>query len=49
MTGVVKGLGHGLDEAAAAAARRIRFRPAERDGGPIDAAGAVRIRFQLAY
>ena len=29
---VVRGLGHGLDEAAIAAANKIRFKPALRDG-----------------
>ena len=29
---VVRGLGHGLDEAAIAAANKIRFKPAMRDG-----------------
>jgi TonB family protein len=46
---VVRGLGHGLDETAMAAAREIRFRPAERDGAPLDSAAIVHIVFQLAY
>jgi len=45
---VVKGLGHGLDEAALRAARQIRFRPALRDGQPYDYAAQVRIVFALA-
>ena len=32
---VVRGLGHGLDEAAIAAANKIRFKPALRDGQPV--------------
>jgi TonB family protein len=46
---VIRGLGHGLDETAMAAAREIRFRPATRDGAPLDSAAIVRIVFQLAY
>jgi TonB family protein len=46
---VVRGLGHGLDENAVAAARAIRFAPARHDGRPIDLNGIVRITFQLAY
>ncbi|HVZ17484.1 MAG TPA: energy transducer TonB [Terriglobales bacterium] len=45
---VVRGLGHGLDEAAAAAARKIRFKPAQRDGRPCDMTATVHIVFQLA-
>lgn len=44
----VKGLGHGLDETALRAAQDIRFRPAERDGQPVDFSAAVHIYFQLA-
>lgn len=46
---VVHGLGHGLDENALAAARAIRFRPAERAGATIDSTAIVHILFQLAY
>jgi TonB family protein len=46
---VVRGLGHGLDEAALAAARAIRFRPAQRDGRPVDSTAIVHIAFELAY
>ncbi|HXJ17270.1 MAG TPA: energy transducer TonB [Candidatus Polarisedimenticolia bacterium] len=46
---VVQGLGYGLDEAAAAAARQIRFRPAQEDGQPVDFSAVARIVFQLAY
>ncbi len=47
--GVIKGLGYGLDERAVGAARKIRFKPAEREGKPIDSRARVRITFQLAY
>ncbi len=46
--GVVKGLGHGLDEAAVQAAEAIRFRPARRDGHPVDAPAVIQIQFQIA-
>lgn len=46
---VVRGLGHGLDESAIAAARGIRFRPAQRGGHPIDSTAVVHIAFELAY
>ncbi len=45
---LVRGLGHGLDEAAVAAARGIRFRPAMRDGLAVDSSAVVHIVFQLA-
>lgn len=45
---VVHGLGHGLDEAAMAAAQKIRFKPAQRDGRPCDMIATVHIMFQLA-
>jgi TonB family protein len=45
---LVRGLGYGLDENAVAAAVGIRFRPATRDGGPVDSAAVVHIVFQLA-
>lgn len=45
---VVKGLGHGLDEAAVRAAEAIRFRPAQRDGRAVDAPAVIQIQFQLA-
>ncbi|MGZ4835398.1 MAG: energy transducer TonB [Terriglobales bacterium] len=46
---VVRGLGHGLDEAAIAAANKIRFKPALRTGQPIDSTAIVHVTFQLAY
>jgi TonB family protein len=46
---VVSGLGHGLDEAATRAAQHIKFKPAKRDGQPVDFPGRVRIEFRLAY
>ena len=45
---VVRGLGHGLDEAASHAAEQIRFKPAKRDGQPSDYTALVHIVFQLA-
>ena len=46
---VVRGLGHGLDEAAIAAANKIRFKPALRMGQPTDSTAVVHVMFQLAY
>jgi len=46
---VVRGLGHGLDEAAIAAANKIRFKPALRFGTPVDSTAVVHVTFQLAY
>jgi TonB family protein len=45
---IVRGLGHGLDEAAQQAAQRIRFNPAKRDGQPTDSDAVVHIVFALA-
>ncbi len=45
---LVRGLGHGLDEAAEQAAKDIRFKPAVRDGRPADSMGVLHIRFQLS-
>jgi TonB family protein len=44
---VVRGLGHGLDEAAVDAARRIRFKPAQSSGRPVDFKTTVHIVFRL--
>jgi len=46
---VVRGLGHGLDEAAITAANRMRFKPAMRTGQPVDSTAVVHVVFQLAY
>src|SRR5438045_4325619 len=46
---VISGLGHGLDEAASRAARQIKFKPARREGQPVDFPARVRIEFRLAY
>lgn len=46
---VVSGLGHGLDEAAVRAAQQMKFKPAKRDGQPVDFPARVRIEFRLAY
>ena len=45
---VVRGLGHGLDEAAMRAVQSIRFKPAQRSGEPIDFRTTVNIVFRLA-
>jgi len=45
---VVAGLGAGLDEAAERAAHAIRFRPAERNGQPVDSIVLLHISFHLA-
>jgi TonB family C-terminal domain len=46
--GVLRGLGHGLDEEAQRVAHQIRFRPATRDGRPVDMTTNITITFQLA-
>jgi len=45
---VVRGLGHGLDEAAQRAAKGVRFSPAMRDGHPVDSNATLHIVFQLS-
>jgi TonB family protein len=45
---VIRGLGHGLDEAAIRAAEEIHFKPAMRDGQPSDSTAVLHIVFQLA-
>ena len=45
---IVRGLGHGLDEAAQRAALRIRFKPAQSDAGPVDSRATVHISFRLS-
>lgn len=46
---VIQGLGYGMNEAATLAAKQILFKPARRDGRPVDSEAAVHIIFQLAY
>jgi len=46
---VVRGLGHGLDESAVTAASQMRFKPAQRNGVPMDSTAIVHVVFQLAY
>jgi TonB family protein len=46
---VISGLGHGLDEAAVRAAQQIKYKPAKREGQPVDYPARVRIEFRLAY
>lgn len=46
--GVVHGLGHGLDEEARRVAEQIRYRPATRNGVPVDLTTNITITFQLA-
>lgn len=45
---VVRGLGHGLDEQAIRAAEQTRFKPATRDGKPVDFTTLFHVEFQLA-
>jgi TonB family protein len=45
---VVRGLGHGLDEAAVSAANKIQFKPALREGSAVDSTAVVHVVFQLA-
>jgi TonB family protein len=46
---VVRGLGHGLDEAAITAANKMKFKPAMRNGQAMDSTAIVHVVFQLAY
>ena len=46
---VVRGMGHGLDEAAISAANKMRFKPAQHYNQPIDSTAIVHVVFQLAY
>ena len=46
---VISGLGHGLDESAMRSAQQIKFKPALRQGEPVDFPARVRIEFRLAY
>jgi TonB family protein len=45
---VIKGLGHGLDEAATRAAQQIKFKPALSNGHAVDFPAVVHIVFQTA-
>jgi len=45
---VVDALGHGLDEAAIEAARKVRFNPARRNGRAVDHTATLRVVFKLA-
>lgn len=45
---VVHGLGHGLDDSARKAAAQYRFKPARRNGSPIEQILTVTVTFQLA-
>ncbi len=46
---VIRGMGHGLDEAAISAANKMRFKPAQHYNQPIDSTATVHVVFQLAY
>ena len=48
VNGVIRGLGHGLDREAQREAEQIRFRPATRDGRPVNLTTNIIITFQLA-
>ena len=45
---VLSGLGHGLDEQAKTVAQGIHFKPATKDGHPVDQVTVIRVTFQLA-
>jgi TonB family protein len=46
---MIRGLDHGLNENAIAAARAIQFRPAKRGDAAVDSTAVVHVIFQLAY
>jgi TonB family protein len=46
---VVRGMGHGLDDAAVSAANKMRFKPAQHYNQPIDSTAIVHVVLQLAY
>lgn len=46
--GVVRGLGYGLDQSAVRSASTYRFRPATRNGQPVDYTTNIIVRFQTA-
>jgi TonB family protein len=45
---VIRGLGHGLDEAAQQAALQVKFKPAMRSGVAIDQTATISITFELS-
>lgn len=45
---VVNGLGYGLDEQAKRVAEQIHFKPAQKDGQPVDHTTYIHVTFQLA-
>lgn len=45
---VIRGLGHGLDQEATREAEHIKFRPATKDGHPVNLTTNITITFQLA-
>ncbi len=44
---ILAGLGHGLDESAVTAAKRMKFSPATRGGVPVESTFVISIRFVL--
>ena len=42
-----RGLGYGLDEAAAAALSQWRFEPGQRDGAPVPVLATIEVNFRL--
>lgn len=46
---IVKGLGHGLDEAATRAAQQIKYKSAMSNGHPVDFPAVIHIVFQMAF
>lgn len=44
---VLQGLGYGLDEQAVKAAQQIKFKPAQREGQPVDSMAQIHIIFEL--
>ena len=47
--GVEQSLGYGLDEAASRAAQQIQFKPARRNGRPVNTDATLHILFRLAH
>jgi periplasmic protein TonB len=48
VVGIAKGLGHGLDESAIQAVKKIRFTPAQRDGRNVESAATLHVVFALS-